>query len=374
MTGLVAVVTSVGLVGVGMPAVAHATPVAAIAGPSVPEAPASAAADDGGSDDEGAATKAAILPVVVEGDPMPEADVDKLAGRLVDGLERGAFEVVAPAQVAESSPGAESCNDSECFAGVAKATGASHVVRAVIKVDDRDYQVRMILADRRGVEMATASDSCQICGVAEVADLIDAAAATLRTKLDALSQGPATLIISSTPPGARVYIDGELKGTTPFDAPVIPGKHVLRISMDGFITVEREATFVEGIEESQSFELEKVPSRLPARPWGWVSIGAGAAGLATAGFFTYLGQSERDFKLGGECDMPDAEGDCPRIWNTEAIVLGSAVAGAALTTLGIAILLTSSRRRGEDAAEQARRRRRPRLGIGLGRVTVQGRF
>lgn len=361
-----------------MPSVAIAQPAvvvpslamdAAIEPGGVPEAPAAAA-----DDDAGAATRAAILPLVVEGDEMPEADRSQLAGKLVDGLQRGAFDVVPPDEVARASSGADTCNDPGCFASIAKATGASHVVRAVVKADDRDYEVRMILADQDGVEMASAVDSCEICGVSEVADLIDAAAATLRTKLDALAQGPATLIVSSTPVGARVFIDGELKGTTPFDAPVIPGKHVLRISMDGFITVEREATFVEGIEESQNFTLEKVPSRLPARPWGWVSLGTGIVGLGAAAGFAVIGQRELNYKLGGSCDEPDAEGDCPRIWNTEAIVLGTAIAGAALTTLGVAILLNSARRKDKDPAAEAKTSRRPRVGVGLGSVSVRGRF
>ncbi|MEM7158606.1 MAG: PEGA domain-containing protein [Myxococcota bacterium] len=351
--------------GTGLPAVAIAQP------SEVPDAPAS-------SDDADAPnTRAAILPLVVEGDEMPEADQQQLTGKLVEGLQRGDFEVAEPGEVVAAVPSAGTCSAAECYAEIAKATDASHIVRAVVHAEDRDYRVEMSLADgATGFELATAEDSCQICGVAEVGDLIDAAAATLRTKLDALAQGPATLIVSSNPEGAQVSIDGELKGTTPFDAPVIPGKHVLRISKDGFITVEREVTFVEGIEESQSFELEKVPSRLPSRPWGWVSLGAGIAGLGAATGFAVIGQMETEFTLGGSCDSPDAAGNCPEIWNTEAIVLGTAIAGAALTTLGVAILLNSSRRRkGSDEGDATTaRRRRLQFGAGPGSVSLRGRF
>lgn len=348
-------------------------------------APGPKSGPSGAPDRDGATTRAAILPLAVEGDTMPEADRTRLAGRLVDGLMRGDFEVVAPEEVIAASSGASRCRAAGCYTSIAKATDASHVVLAVVNVEDRDYEVRVVLVDGDdGSQVASAEDSCQICGVAEVGDLLDTAAATLRTKLDNLAQGPAKLSVSSTPDGARVSIDGELKGTTPFNAPVIAGKHVLRISLDGYITVEREVEFVEGIEDVQRFELDKVPSRLPARPWGWVTIGLGIAGLGAAVTFTAL--ANQPYKVGGSCDEPDDAGECPELWNTEPIVLGTAIAGAALTTLGVAILLSSAGRRGKskksDAAggsaaaakPTARRRRRVRFGVGPGSVSVQGRF
>ncbi len=385
---LVGVMTALGLLTATTPTVATAEPAA------VPEAPVDAkakpaadaaqpaakgpAAGSSDASDPGDApsTRAAILPLVVEGEGLPEADQQTLAGRLVEGLERGDFDVVPPRDVAAASAGAATCKEADCYRAVASATEATHVVRAVIKVDDNSYETRVVLVDgATGNELATSQDSCQICGLREVGDLLDAAAATLRSKLDALAQGPATLQVSSTPVDAQVSIDGELKGTTPFDAPVLPGKHVLRVSKEGFITIEREVIFVEGIEEKISFELEKVPSRLPARPYGWGAIGLGAAALGTAVAFAVL--DDRPYELGGACDQRDEQGNCPRLWDADWIVLGTAAAGAGLVTLGVAILLSSARRRGkkgEAKVEATARRPRPRVGIGLGRVSIQGRF
>ena len=328
--------------------------------------------------------RAAVLPLAVEGDELPDADRAELSGRLVEGLRRGEFDVIAPDDVVSAAPSAATCRAAECYTAIAKGTGATHVVRVLVKAQDREYEVEVLLVDgASGDQVASSADSCQICGVAEVGDILDAAAATLRTKLDNLAQGPATLVVASSPVGARVSIDGELKGVTPFNGPVLAGKHVLRISLEGYITVEREVTFVEGIEETQSFELEKVPSRLPARPWGWVSLGVGVAGLGTAVAFGVL--DDRPYELGGKCDMPDRDGDCPRLWNTQWIVLGTAIAGASLTTLGVAILLNSAKRRTKkggidkgttsgEATTALRNPRRPRFGVGFGSVTVRGRF
>src|SRR5690606_31464176 len=103
---------------------------------------------------------------------------------------------------------------------------------------------------RSGQPVARSQQSCEICGIADAGALLQTAAATLRTKLDALTQSPASLSIASSPGGAMVTVDGEVVGTTPLERQVLTGKHVLRVSKDGYITVEREVTFVEGIAET----------------------------------------------------------------------------------------------------------------------------
>lgn len=367
--GLVASATALGL--------SVATVPLAVLGPTTVHAAAPEVPEPGEPGGEARVIRTAVLPLAAEGDELPDADRAELTGKLVEGLRRGEFEVIGPDEVLRAAPSAASCRAADCYTAIAKATGATHVVRVLVKAQDRDYEVEVVLVDGAGgAQVASSADSCQICGVAEVGDILDAAAATLRTKLDNLAQGPATLVVASSPVGARVSIDGELKGVTPFNGPVLAGKHVLRISLEGYITVEREVTFVEGIEDTQSFELEKVPSRLPARPWGWVSLGVGVAGLGTAVAFGVL--DDRPYELGGKCDMPDRDGDCPRLWNTQWIVLGTAIAGASLTTLGVAILLNSAKRRTKksavDTGKQEATSRRPRFGVGFGSVTVRGRF
>lgn len=320
---------------------------------------------------------AAILPLAIDGE-VSDVDQQALTGELVEGLRRGAFAVVDPAEVAAADPGASTCANAECVKAIASATGATHVVRARVEFDDRDYTVSVDLYDGgSGAVVASSSDNCEICGIAEAGNLMASAAATLRTKLDALAQGPATLSVSSAPVGAEVRIDGELVGTTPFEAPVIAGKHVLRVSMEGFITIEREVTFVEGVRETLAFELDKVPSRLPARPWGWASLGLGLASLGTSVAFLVLDARDVPFKVGGKCSGSnvDADGDCAELWDPDVITYSTAIAGATLTTLGIAILLSSGKRSGSGKKSKSKKQaRRPRFGVGAGSVTMRGRF
>jgi hypothetical protein len=267
--------------------------------------------------------------------------------------------------------------DAKCIRSVGSKTSASHVVRAKVEVVDRDYAVEVELLDTKtGDSLASNGESCEICGIVDVGAIVSTAAATLRTKLDALAQGPSTLSVVSDPTGAEVLIDGEVYGVTPLERPVVPGKRVLRISKEGYIAIEREVTFVDGVQESLSFEMDKVPSRLPSRPWGWVSLGVGIGSVIAA--VTFAALRDRPYKLGGACegDGVDQDGNCERLWNTEYHVLGFALAGAALTTLGVAILLNSRSSKGGKKKKGGAKAKKSeaRLGIGPGSVTVQGRF
>jgi TolB-like protein len=321
---------------------------------------------------------AAILPIEVDGE-MSDTDRATLTTELVSGLERGAFGVVTPDQVTAQDSGAADCDKPRCYKKIAEATRATHVVKSKMLVKDRDYSIRIELVDgQNGAVLASAEDGCEICGVSDVGGLIATAAATLRTKLDALASGPATLLLSSDPNGAIVKMDGEVIGTTPIEnLPVIPGKHVIRVSREGYIGIEREVTFVEGVSEKLDFSLEKLPSRLPGRGWGWGTLSVGIVGLGGGIALTFL----HDKQHRANCDpngspvTQDGNGECKFLWNTKWAGIGTGIAGAALITLGVAILVNSSgktkRQKGKDKDAQARR---PKFELGPGSVTVRGRF
>lgn len=317
--------------------------------------------------DSEATAKAAILPLVVEGE-LPDADRQTLTTELVEGLQRGSFEVITPDQVS-AAVGNDDCSKPGCMQKIATQTGATHIVRAVIEVVDRDYAVKIALYDAEGAKVVTVSDGCEICGVVDVGGLIETQAATMRTKLDALASGPASISIKSVPDGAEVTLDGEPFGITPLDKPIIPGDHVIRVSKEGYIAVQEKRTFVEGARETLDYELEKVPNRLPKRPWGWASLGVGIAAVGGGVAMTAL--HDLPYKLGGACtgDQVDADGHCKYLFNTKWYGLGLSLGGAALVTLGVAILINTSKKsaRKQDKVEAAVRH----LQVGPGGVGVR---
>jgi len=339
--------------------------------------------------------KLAILPLKVDGN-LSESDQAELTKALIAGLQRGNFSVTPPEQVVAADSSAASCDSTGCYKSVAAKTGAAYVVRVVVVVKDRDYTIQAELLGADGNRLAETADGCEICGVVDASGLIDSAAATLRLKLDALAKGPAAVQLSSDPKGAIVSIDGQIAGTTPLNRPVVPGKHLIRVDLDGYISIERQVTFVEGVNEDLAFTLEKLPSRLPGRRWGFVSLGFGIAALGGAIGFGFL--DEKPFRVGGACDdaymTGDGEGEfnyipnggdsitggpeCAKLWRTEPIAIPLAVVGGALLTLGIAILANSRKKTDKSSGAKdkpiAQRRTRPRVGLGLGSVSLSGRF
>jgi serine/threonine-protein kinase len=65
-----------------------------------------------------------------------------------------------------------------------------------------------------------------------------------------------SLKVSTTPQGARVYIDGNLKGTTPLTIILPVGKHQARIIRSGYQELEREITVDEMMEYPIAFNLK----------------------------------------------------------------------------------------------------------------------
>lgn len=320
--------------------------------------------------------KLAILPLVVEG-TLSDADKKALTQSLISGLQRGNFTVLDPDQVLAADSGADACDDAKCFKSIAGKTGAAYVVRAVVTVRDRDYNVQVsLLSGTDGQRIAGTQDACEICGVGDASGLIDSAAATLRLKLDALAKGPASFKLASDPSEAIVTIDGEIAGTTPLSRPVVPGKHVIRLSKEGYIAIEREVTFVEGVAENLAFSLEKLPSRLPGKRWGYASIAVGVLGIGAGVGLTFIdGKNYTPDCAGANVMDPGVTGrkECKFLFNTKWYGVAATLAGAALVTLG-AVILINSRPKTDKKRAAASRPGLEQLGLGPGSVSLTGRF
>ncbi len=83
---------------------------------------------------------------------------------------------------------------------------------------------------------------------------------------------PATLRITSTPEGARVFVDDNYQGKTPTSAPQLAaGEHKVRVELDGHATQERTVRVENGGDTTESFEMESVLGRIEI-----VTVPAGA--------------------------------------------------------------------------------------------------
>ena len=103
-----------------------------------------------------------------------------------------------------------------------------------------------------------------------------------------LRERQGTLVVSSEPHGAKVYLDGDfavIRGFTPATLRVRPGRHAVRVVADGLAPADRTADVPERESASVSVQFELEAPTSPT-PWlGWGLVGAGAAALAVGAVF-----------------------------------------------------------------------------------------
>ncbi len=93
-------------------------------------------------------------------------------------------------------------------------------------------------------------------GYEAYAQTITMEAGQLETLNAVLSPLPATLAVSSIPPGARIYVNDDLRGETPVRiAPLNPGTYELRAELEGYETMERQITVGKAEEAIEEFKL-----------------------------------------------------------------------------------------------------------------------
>lgn len=317
---------------------------------ATPPARVVSAAPAGGATTQAEEVRIAVLPLRVDGQ-VDEATRTSWVSGLRRGLGRGSFALLDQ-DVVDRAGGLEEV----------RAAGATHAVRTAVAIKNRDFVLKLELLDARSGRVLFGSEErCEICGVGEVADLLDSQGALLQTRLAAQGQGPPVLVIDTRPSGAMVYVDGEVVGTTPLQRSLLAGGRKIRVTMAGYVAEERELTFVPGAREEVVVELQRTPGNPKWRALGGASLGGGVALLGVG--ITLLALDDRPFEKRCTGGNMDADGDCRWLYNTGWGGAALAVTGAVLATLGIMALV---RNRAPRPTRQARV-----LPVGLGLV---GRF
>jgi hypothetical protein len=284
-----------------------------------------------------------VLPTGFSGE-LPEDWIEGLQSRLAEGLRRGDFEVA----VAASAEGAATCAKPECRAKISRAIGAGYLARLQVDKQDTDYAITVELFGSDGRRLVIAAGSCEVCGIAEVQSVVADQAALVRGKLEALSRGRPKLRFVSRPESAKLFVDGQLMGSTPVTTETDAGIHRVKAERKGYVALEREITAVAGTEETVVLDLQPVPRSQRFMPWGVGSLIVGAmAGIAGG---TLLAIHERPFGRACTGNDVDADGDCRLVYDTMAAGASLAAGGAALLVVG-AVLLGVSRRDQKNATE-----------------------
>ncbi len=90
------------------------------------------------------------------------------------------------------------------------------------------------------------------------------------------------LIVDTTPAGARVSIDGQLYGETPFDGEVPEGRRVLDVRLPGRVPFVETVEFIAGESFQYDINLEDAPlieAPIYTTWWFWAGVGVLASSV-----------------------------------------------------------------------------------------------
>ena len=197
--------------------------------------------------------------------------------------------------------------------------------------------------------------------VPEAEDEDEVTGSVRRLEQELRKLGVQQVTITSSPPGAPVYLDGERVGVTPWTGEMTAGRHQVRLELEGYAPGQVEFSLPEDRAIDVSLTLVEARPRDPApvaapksvavedetlrhriRPGSWITLSVGVATLGAAGYAEAAAeraeQEARDASI--QLDAADAADRMDRR-RTTARILGSA--GGVATLVGAGLLIRDLR-------------------------------
>lgn len=196
---------------------------------------------------------------------------EEFARRYQAGLEASGYRVTPPDVLAARLGGlrlVQQAVDPALTLELARLVGARFAVSGILQGDEHSLQVTILIVDA-----STGRASDLVAAQAPLARLPDLVASmheqTLRFLKPAArprAPGSGEFFITSTPPGAQVYIDGALAGITPLSlANLEPRAYAIELRREGFIPWTDTWTLIAG-------QVTFVSARLIAATGGSVQV------------------------------------------------------------------------------------------------------
>jgi PEGA domain len=240
---------------------------------------------------------------------------------------------------------------------------------SVLRVLDADMLVAVTLASDGEVLVALVDASGKHVNATAPSQVEGVEAATRAAVNRALSKWPARglvpIVLSGTPVGATVTVDGQPRGTLPLEMRVQPGHHEIVITMDGYLG-KRELVELSGAESappSLDIALEPELARSSSERGVTVALVAGPT-LAVAGAVTMavaLGSLGR-----AGCEQRARDGVCVERNEVATAPVALWSAAGALALVGGVTWFALGFKRGRHSRTQ--------VGMGWNYVSLQGSF
>lgn len=257
-------------------------------------------------------TRLAIVPLSAPSSLGGIADKLSLDIFEVASRDRG-LAVVAPWDVtrtlgSEPLKNLQACGGRpECIAPWASSLSANRVVVGTLDRNENSYLVKLFLVDLRSKAIVSTVDRSILIAARRLqADL----AAALPGFLAGHAEGTGKVSITTSRPDATVVLDGEVTGQTPVTLEAKPGKHILKVTKEGFLAIDRFVDVTEGKVSEVALLLTPIPgtvvtddaplkvkssspgersSRIPTGTW--ISGGAAVVAAGAGAYFAVTASS-----------------------------------------------------------------------------------
>ena len=297
-------------------------------------------------------SRVAVLDVEIDEDPGANAQ-EAVEAAVVRALEQAGHAPVTAGQA---------CAEPSCMRAVAERLDASHVVRVGMNVAGTDYTFALELVEAKsGQVVGRIEGACEICTYHEAAEAVYERARVLELPSeDAPARVP--IVVTSTPPGATVHVDGLAAGTTPFRGELEPGDHEIEVAKRGYESIRQR---ISGDGEPAQLQFDLLRTRYRPGPAGYAGWAVAVTGLATlVGGVALIAINDRQVESNCSGEQVDAAGNCEYRYDTLAGGVTMTVLGAMGVGGGAGLVLWDHKRKSSKVTAS----------VGFGGVGLQGRF
>lgn len=239
-------------------------------------------------------------PKIDEGIEMLDREV--LKKNFLTGLKEAGVEVISGKDVEQAYIASPKHCKKACIRQMGHRLKVRYIAGAKVKsLVPHYFKIKLWIADTiSGERIAVVNQKCDICYTKALGDRMSLSASNLAAELKKQEKEPGSILITSSPEGASIYIDDKYRGKTPKKVKVKAGAHLIKVSSDNYYTDQKEKRVTSGVETKFHCVLVKKEGTPTKDIIGYSTIGAGA--LAIGAGIIYMASTETD-NLSGQSSL-----------------------------------------------------------------------